>query len=345
MQKKIIGSILSLGSSKIFAALKADNEVIQYNGKPVQTRPQIYSHRAGRGLMPEQTMPAYLDTLGLGIDYVDMDIAMTKDNVLVVTHDLTLNPDLTRDEKGKWVKKRIPVNKLTLAELQKYNVGKLKPGTKYASFFPNQKSLDTPIPTLKEVVEKVKKITGDKVGFQIEIKNHPLKPKLSPTPKEFAAALYKFLKEEDIINRTEVQAFDWRCLVELQKLDPNIKTAYLSDKTTETMTAKEKGTWTAGLLPKNFGYSLPKMVKHLGGYCWEPFEMELTKDLLDEAHKLGLKVVAWGWPEMEKTEFNYDQIQKLIAWGIDGIITDRPDILRVILTSRGYNLPEGFKIS
>jgi len=72
--------------------------------------------------------------------------------------------------------------------------------------------------------------------------------------------------------------------------------------------------------------------------------MDLTKRDLDEAHRLGLKVVAWGWPEQEGMEFNYAQIEKLIDFGVDGIITDRPDILRGILVTRGLNLPNGFEI-
>ena len=321
------------------------NDVVRYNGIPGSGRPQIYAHRAGRGLMPEQTLPAYVAALRLGVDYVDMDIGMTKDGVLVITHNLTLNPDLTRDQSGRWVTDHIPVKTLTLQELQKYDVGRLKPGTQYASYFPHQRPNDhTPIPTLREIVRLVKKIAGDKVGFQIEIKNDPTQPELTASPKDFAQALYQLIMQEGIGDRTEIQAFDWRCLVELNKLDRNIKTAYLSDHTTEVMDDTEKGTWTAGLLPKDHAYSLPKMVKHLGGNCWEPFAMDLTKSDLDEAHRLGLKVVAWGWPEQEGTEFNYEQNEQLLDWGVDGIITDRPDILRGILAARGMNLPNGFEI-
>jgi glycerophosphoryl diester phosphodiesterase len=321
------------------------NDVVKYNGVPGGGRIQIYAHRAGRGLMPEQTLPAYVAALRLGVDYVDMDIGMTKDGVLVITHDLTLNPGLTRDQNGQWITDRIPIKSLTQHELQKFDVGRLKPGTHYASYFPHQRPVDhTPIPTLKDIVRFVKKIAGDKVGFQIEIKNDPTQPELTASPKDFAQALYQLIREEDIGNRTEIQAFDWRCLIELHKLDKNIKTAYLSDHTTEVMDDTEKGTWTAGLLPKDYGYSLPKMIKHLGGNCWEPFAMDLTKSDLDEAHRLGLKVVAWGWPEQEGMEFNYAQIEKLIDFGVDGIITDRPDILRGILVTRGMNLPNGFEI-
>jgi glycerophosphoryl diester phosphodiesterase len=268
------------------------NDVLKYNGIPGSGRIQIYAHRAGRGLMPEQTLPAYVAALRLGVDYVDMDIGMTKDGILVITHDPTLNPNLTRDQDGEWIEEKIPIKNLTLCELQKYDVGRLKPGTEYASYFPYQRPVDhTPIPTLKEIVQFVKKTAGDKVGFEVEIKTDPTKPELTVAPKEFAQALYQLITEEGISNRTEIQASDWRCLIELNKLDKNLKPAYLSDQTTVVMDDTEKGTWTVGLLPKDFGYSLPKMVKSLGGYCWEPFEMELTKTDLDEAQRLGLKVV------------------------------------------------------
>lgn len=322
------------------------SRVVKFNGLPVTDGSiEVYAHRAGRGLMSEQTMPAYVGALRLGVDYVDMDIGMTKDGVLVITHDLGLNPNLTRNAKGGWVAEATLIHSLTLAEVRQYNVGMLKPGTKYAAFFPHQRAVDTTsIPTLKEVVQYVKKIAGDKVGFQIEIKNDPTQPSLTATPQEFALALYKLMREEKILDRTEVQAFDWRCLIELQKLNAQIKTAYLSDHTTEVMDDMEKGTWIAGLKPKDFDYSLPKMVKHFSGSCWEPYEMDLSKKDLDEAHQLGLKVVVWGWPEEEGSEFDYERIKELISWSVDGIITDRPDILRGLLVAREYNVPPGFTI-
>lgn len=324
------------------AKSKEDLTYVQrFNGKPVADGSiQTYAHRASRGLLPEQTMPAYIETLRLGTDYVDMDLGMTKDGVLVITHDLGLNPNLTRDKDDNWITEAIPINSLTLKELQTYNVGKLKPGTEYGSFFPYQHSVDTKIPTLKSVVEYVKSKAGKNVGFQFEIKNDPTKPNMTPSPKEFASAIYKLMKEEDIIDITEIQSFDWRPLIELKKLDSSIKIAALSDHTTEVMTDDEPGTWMAGMKPKDYNYSLPQMVKALGADCWEPFEGDLTKNDLDEARKLGLKVVVWGWPEVERSEFDYQAVQKMIDWKVDGIITDRPDILRGLLMSRSMYLPK-----
>ena len=130
------------------------SRVEKFNGKPVNDgNLEIYAHRAARGLLPEQTFPAYKGSLRLGVDYVDMDIGITKDGVIVITHDLGLNPNLTRDEKGEWITNATPIYSMTLEEVQKYNVEMLKPGTKYGSMFPYQRSIDTSIPTLKDVVE------------------------------------------------------------------------------------------------------------------------------------------------------------------------------------------------
>ncbi len=346
MKTGILASLIMI-TGLLLSANDNISRVEKYNGKITPEGViEVYGHRGIRALMPEQTIPAYKAALRIGVDYVDMDVNMSKDGILIITHDLGLNPDITRDKNGNWIKTPTPIHNLTLKEIKEYNVGKSKPGINYAKLFPHQARIDTvKLPTLVEAIKYVKEIAGNKVGFQIEIKNDPTKSDMSATPKEYAEAIYKILKDEDIIDRTEIQAFDWRDLIELNKLDPNIKTAYLTDHTTETLSDSEPGTWMAGYKPKDFDYSFPKMIKHLGGYCWEPFIRDLTEKDLDEAHKLGLKVVPWGWVEEDKTDFDYNMMYKMISWKVDGIITDRPDILRGILASKNYNVPEGFYIN
>ena len=100
--------------------------------------------------------------------------------------------------------------------------------------------------------------------------------------------------------------------------------------------------WTAPLNAKNFDYDYPKMVKKLGGDFWEPYEMDLSKARLDEAHRYGLKVVTWGCTEYERADFNYKEAQQLIDWRVDGIITDRPDILRGLEAANGLVLPPAY---
>ena len=97
------------------------------------------------------------------------------------------------------------------------------------------------------------------------------------------------------------------------------------------------------MLIKDHGNSIPQMVKDLGGTCWEPEDTQLTKETLDEAHRLGLKVVVWTWPEHSGTTFDVALVSKLIDWGVDGIITDDPGMLISMLAARGYPLPAVYR--
>ena len=293
----------------------------------------LYGHRGARGLVPENTLPAYKKGLGLKVDYVDMDVAVTKDHVVVVQHDLTLNPDITRDAQHQWLTDRTHLIKnMTLKEVQAYDVGRIKPGTQYAAYFPDQKPIEgTHIPTLKEAIEYVKAHAGHKVGFQIEIKTDPTQPDATYSPEEMAAAVAKVITEEGIADRTQLQAFDWRCLQAMQKINPAVATAYLTDVPHDKLMRDENpqiaGLWTAGKFLKDYHGSIPQMVKALGGKYWDPQDIELSADQVREAHKLGLKVIAWTNPVTSGKDVEIPMIKKLIAMNVDGIITDRPDLV------------------
>jgi glycerophosphoryl diester phosphodiesterase len=306
--------------------------------KTTTTRTLIYSHRGARGLSPENTIPAYRTSLKVGVDYVDMDVMVTKDGVVVVTHDFALNPDITRDDKGNWITgKQKLIKDLTWKELQTYDVGRLKPETKYAASFPKQQPVDgTHIPSLQEVIKTAKQITNNKVKFQIEIKTDPSSPELTFPPKYIAAAVIKVLRKEKIEEHTELQAFDWRVLQSAQKIIKKVATAYLTDKNkTKQMyhqDPKIAGLWSAGFLIKDYDDSIPKMIAKLGGKIWGPESKQLNKKNAAEAHKYGLKIVPW-------TANTNREMARMIELSVDGIITDRPDILRKVLAKNDYKLP------
>ena len=290
----------------------------------------IYGHRGARGLMPENSLPGFEMALKQGVDYVDLDIAMTKDGVLVVQHDLILNPDLTRDAKGTWVIRPLIVKNMTLNQIQTYDVGKIKPNTAYAKLFRHQKSVEkTKISTLKEVIEYVKKEAGNRVGFQIEIKTDPTAPNISVSSEQIVAALDQLIREEQIVSRTKVQAFDWQSLLLLQKLNKDVITGYLTsleqEKSMKNPDPRIAGKWTGGFLLKNYS-SLPQMIQSLGGDWWDAQDIEINQKNLEEAHRQGLKVAAWSWPERTGKEVDRVLINRLIALKVDGIITDRPDL-------------------
>ena len=119
----------------------------------------LQGHRGARGLAPENTLPAFRKALEIGVDTIECDMAITKDDVVVIHHDLRLNPDTTRGPDGQWLDKPGPnISDLTFDELQKYDVGRIKPGTKYAQDFPDQQPADgTRIPRLSDLFDLVKK--------------------------------------------------------------------------------------------------------------------------------------------------------------------------------------------
>lgn len=341
-----------------------------YSKEAAQKSPQVYSHRGVRAFAPENTMPGYKAALRIGTDFIDMDVVLTKDGEVLVSHDPVLNPDIVRDANGKFLVKnketlkklsqkelaeyisKYTVKNLTMAELAKFDVGRLNPDSAYSKYFPDQKPVDdTKMPTLRDVIRYANKTTKNKVGFQIEMKTDPTHPEFSADPTLFAKALYKVLKEEKVFARSEIQSFDFVCLYELQKLDKRIKTAYLTCRDNEkggsddffSNDPKIATTWTGGKFVKDFGNSIPQMVKTLGGFAWEPEDAELTQETLAEAHKLGLKVVVWSWPELLGTAFDVKLTEKMIDWGVDGIITDDPGKLISILAARGLKLPPSYK--
>jgi glycerophosphoryl diester phosphodiesterase len=295
---------------------------------------QIYGHRGARGLAPENTIPAYITGLKIGIDTVDMDVGLSKDGVVVVNHNLALNPDTTRDSKGQWIPtdKPIYIKDLTWKEIETYDVGRIKPGTSYAKSFPDQVPVDgTRIPSLREVIRFAEKSTNKKINYQVEIKNDPRNPKATFSPEKIAKEVVKVLKSEGIDNRTELQAFDWRVLLYIQKLDKNIATAYLTD-----IVLWQKATaniWTAGLSADDYDNLLPKMISVLGGRVWGPNSNQITKEDVAIAHKYGLRVVPWTI-DTEK------EMRRMADAKVDAIITDRPDIARKVYMKMGLPVAE-----
>ena len=325
---------------------------------------EVYGHRGDRAYSPENSLIAYKTGLKVGVNWVDMDVGITQDGVIVVYHDSWINPDFT-SLNGRFAYNNkqeffasIKVNESTqiapyllknipFSALQQYDIGTLNPNSAYAKFFPEQFAvIGTKIPSLQQVIDFVDSKTNKKIMYQIEIKNDPSKPDWTVNTKEFAHKIYQELKKNNLIPRSEIQAFDWQVLYELQKLDKNINTAYLIGydgiSQMHESNALNAGLWSGGKLLKDHKNSLPQMVKDLGGSCYEPEDVMLTKKDLEEAHKLGLKVVVWTWPEHSGTTFDPQLINKLISWGIDGIITDDPARLNSILASRGYRVPKNY---
>ena len=285
---------------------------------------EIQGHRGARGLLPENTIPAFERAIELGGDVLELDLGVTRDGVPVVHHDRALDPDRTRDTSGAWLAPPGPfINTLDLASLSAFDVGRAAPGSKIAERFPEQIPRDgTRIPTLAEVLALGRRPGAGTIRFNIETKVTPLAPEESAGPEEFARSVVGVLLAEGMLDRVDLQSFDWRTLHEARKLAPELSTVCLTaeQRWHDNMLRRRPGPspWTAGLDAEAFGGSVPRMVEAAGCAVWSPYYREVTEESMTEAHALGLRVVVWTVNEVE-------EMLDLARLGVDGIITDYPN--------------------
>ena len=297
----------------------------------------LEGHRGARGLAPENTLPAFAAALSVGVSTLELNTSITKDGVVVVSHDARLNPDITRGPDGRWLNPPTrAVRELTLDDLGHYDFGRIKPGSEYSYRYPDQKRMDgVRMPTLAQVFKLARSAGNAEVRFNIEIKTSPEKPGDTLAPEAFAKALLATIEREGMSARVIIQSFDWRALKAVQALAPSIPTSYLSSQQRlldNIAAGKAEGSaWTAGVQFRDHG-SIPKMVKAAGGAIWSPYYPELSAALVKEAHALGLKVIPWT---VNQTE----DMARLIDWGVDGLITDRPDFMREVMAEKNLPLP------
>ena len=259
---------------------------------------ELQGHRGARGLMPENTLPGFATALAIGVTTLELDLAVTRDLQVVVSHNPRIEPELARDADGEWLQQSGPsIHSMTLQEVKSYDVGRLNPTLKYAQRYPQQQALDgVSVPTLGEVFELVNKSGNQLVRFNIEIKINPEKPQLTLPPDEFVAAVIEVVRRYKLERRVSLQSFDWRSLREVQALAPDIATSYLTaDQSwlSNLQTGRPgPSPWLDGLDIDDFGGSAARAIKAAGGDIWSSYHLEVDVDSIKLAHQLGLKVMS-----------------------------------------------------
>jgi len=299
----------------------------------------LQGHRGARGLAPENTLPAFAAALAIGVSTLELDTGISADGAVVVAHDRRLNPDIAKGPDGAWLGAPTPaLRALTLAELKRFDVGAVRPGSDYARQFLRQTPVPgTKMPTLAEVAELANRAGAAHVRFNIETKISPLAADETLPPAEFARTLIAEIRRLGLASRATIQSFDWRTLALAAQEAPEIARAYLTFERADgggaDTVGKGKGVspWT-GLDAAAFGNSTPRLVAAAGGKIWSPFWRNLSAATLAEARGLGLQVVPWTVNEEA-------DMAALLDLGVDGIITDYPDRLRALLVRRGAPVP------
>jgi len=274
----------------------------------------LQGHRGARGLAPENTLPAFAAALAVGVSTLELDTGVTKDGVVVIHHDRRLNPDIARGPDGRWVEAPAPlIHELSFEQLQRYDVGRLRPGSSAARLFPEQQPADgARIPRLAELFDLVAKAGNDAVHFNIETKLSPQAPAETLPPLEFTRALLAEIRKAGVESRTSIQSFDWRTLHVVEREAGEIATVYLTGRPG--------------------AQSQPKAVNAAGGRIWSPNHEAMDSAAMVEARAFGLKVIPWTVNEPAA-------IERVLDFGVDGLISDYPDRARAQIARRGLPLP------
>ncbi len=283
--------------------------------------------------MPENSLPSVSYAIASGADAAEIDVCISADNALVIHHDLHLSSDLTCDANAKRVDPPIAIRDQTLAQLKQFDIGQIDRQSLYAKRFLQQVSLpNTGIPTLTEFIDRILNIADDQFVFNIELKGAPANPELIAQPDQYIDLLLEVLLphmngSEKFISRLFVQSFDWRLITTLMQRHSNIRCGLLTDQQTDgnprIPVANVSTLWTDSMDLANY-QSVPHMIASTGADVWSSNHLDLTRDLVEEAHQLGLSVYCWTVNALEDME-------RMIAIGVDAITTDYPAELVSVL--------------
>ena len=262
-------------------------------------------HRGCRGLMPENTIPAMIKALDLGVTTLEMDIAITKDKQPVLSHEPWFAQDITTKPDGTYMKnleeRKFVIYWMTYEQVKTFDVG-MKPHP----HFPRQQKMKVVKPLLSDVIdssEEHAKATNRPLPlYNIETKTDPvLDSVFHPMPVEFVDLLMSVILQKGIGERTIIQSFDFRTLQYLHQKYPSIKTSMLIEGSDKR--------------------SLDEQLKSLGftPTIYSPEYTLVTEDVVKKCHTQNIRIVPW-------TVNDRPTIDELKKMGVDGIITDYPDL-------------------
>lgn len=264
-------------------------------------------HRGCRGWMPENSLPAMLKALELGVTTLEMDAAITADGKVILSHEPFFNHEITTKPDGSYVtegeEKSLNIFKMTYAETQQFDVGK-----KTHPRFPKQERIAATKPLLSDIIDNaeaaVRLRNGSPVFYNIETKTQPATDNIfHPDPEVFVNTLMKVLEKKRITERVIIQSFDFRTLIYLNKKYPKIK--------------------TAALVEGNDNRTIEEIIKALGftPTIYSPSFNLVTPKVVGDCHARNIRVVPW-------TVNDRANIERLKAMGVDGFISDYPDLLQ-----------------
>lgn len=263
----------------------------------------IQGHRGCRGLLPENSLPAFKKAIDLGVNTLELDIAITKNNEVVVSHEPFISRFICLDKQGKEISEEMDM-KYNLYKMSHQEIKQFDCGTKFHPTYPKQEKLSTYKPLLREVFDMVKENESG-VRFNIEIKSKPKYYGIyTPYPEEYVKIVIDEIMENDMFAYVNLQSFDLAILEAVKKQSPNMKVALLVDEDEEI----EKKL-------KELSYK-PEIISPY-------FKLLTTHQMIKDYQKGGYKIIPW-------TVNDKQDMITMLHWNVDGIITDYPDVFMEI---------------
>ncbi len=262
----------------------------------------IQGHRGARGLMPENSIPSFISALDLGVTTLEMDVVISKDGKVVVSHDPYLSSSICVDRLGNRIspKEETTFNlyRMDYAEITNFDCGSIG-----NSRFPSQKKIAVNKPLLTDVIETVEAYIAEnnlpKVRYNIELKSSVAGDEVfHPSPANFSYLVYQVVDERLAVERVTIQSFDERILKFWHQNYPAYELAILVEDKRDPHAVIA----SLGFRPE----------------IYSPSYDLLTEAIISELHDKGMKVIPWTINEREDME-------QMVAWKVDGIITDYPD--------------------
>jgi glycerophosphoryl diester phosphodiesterase len=292
----------------------------------------LEGHRGTRGLRPENTLAAFGKALQIGVTTLELDTGVTKDGVVVVSHERRISP---LECQGPWVGQLI--RDLTYAQIQQLDCGvRHPPNPATDPFVATQEPVPgTHMPRLAQVFELANRYGADDVRFDIETK---IDPTVEDTvdPVTFTRSVLGVIRAYGMTERSVLQSFDWRTLVDAKKELPALKTVALA----QAPTIFPGTPWTAGVPIAANAWSagtLAQAARSIGASIVSARFQEITDPLIAAVHREGMRIVPW-------TVDDAPTMAALIDRGVDGLITDYPDVGRTVMAQKGLKLPPRYAL-
>ncbi|MBF6169496.1 glycerophosphodiester phosphodiesterase [Streptomyces gardneri] len=318
----------------------------------------LQAHRGGLGLVAENTLPAFANALELGVSTLELDVQITADGYAVVTHDrdpspakcVDTAPAVPGDPEFPYVPGTTYIRDLTLAQVRTIDCGSVP-----SADHPEQRRAPgARMPLLAEVFDLVRAYRADEVMLNIETKVEAGAPEQTAPREQFADVVVAEIRRAEIERQVTIQSFDFGTLMLLRQVAPDLPIIALTDGQPKLQAGEPGGSpWLGGMDIDDFPGSLQEKyvaaAASLGAAAVSPvhgtpqngtvtspaYQPFTTIELVRAAHRHGMRVAPW-------TVDDRATMAALLDIGVDGLITNRPDVLRTLLSDRGYRLPPDY---